>query len=99
MHQCLYIGGSRSILTRFDTSVSRWKGCSYLAFPLWFYLNNHKSIDEAMIKINILMMLVLKVLVIFAPQPKNALPQMLSYWSSNAKIRITFCMVRYHNVI
>ena len=42
-----------------------------------------------MIKISISMMFVLKVLFNFAPQPKNALRQMPSYWSSSSKISIT----------
>ncbi len=42
-----------------------------------------------MIKISISMMFVLKVLFNFVAQPKNALRQMPSYWSSSLKISIT----------
>ncbi len=51
-----------------------------------------------MIKISISMMFVLKVLFNFAPQPKKALRQMPSYWSSSSKISIALCVVRYHKV-
>ena len=44
------------------------------------------------------MMFVLKVLFNFAPQPKKALRQMPSYWSSSSKISIALCVVGYHKV-
>ena len=38
-----WMDGFRSILTRFDTTVSSWKGWSYLAFAVVFLKKIHKS--------------------------------------------------------
>lgn len=38
-----WMDGFRSILTRFDTSVSSWKGWNYLAFAVVFLKKIHKS--------------------------------------------------------
>lgn len=35
--------GFRSILTRFDTTLSSWKGWNYLAFAVVFLKKIHKS--------------------------------------------------------
>ncbi len=42
----------RSILCRFDTTVSSWKGWNYLAFAVVFLKKiNKKSLDDFVIKI------------------------------------------------
>ena len=43
-----WMDGFRSILTRFDTTVSSWKGWNYLAFAVVFLkkFTNHKSLNE-----------------------------------------------------
>ena len=38
-----WMDGFRSILTRFDTTVSSWKGWNYLAFAVVFLKKIHKS--------------------------------------------------------
>lgn len=44
--------GFRSILARFDTTISSWKGWNYLAFAGVFFkkFTNHKSLNEFIIK-------------------------------------------------
>ncbi len=46
-----------------------------------------------MIKISISMMFAMKVLFNFVAQPKNALRQMPSYWSSSSKISMSLSVL------